>query len=390
MSRLPHETCDVLVVGAGPAGATAAAASAARGLRVVLAEKASFPRPKVCGCCLNARALSVLDRLDLTPRLAAAGGQPLGHLTLHAAGRHAAVRLPHGLAVSRARLDFELATDAARRGADFREGCRVAALDATEDRWRATLEHRGRRGRLDASVVLVAEGLAGRLLDGTPLGTVRTRRDSRIGVGSVVPLEAHHAAPGAITMACGEGGYVGAVVLEDGSLDLAAAIDHEAARRGGGPGGLVQSILKSAEVDLGFDAAKLRWRGTPRLTRKRVRLADHRLFVLGDAAGYVEPFTGEGMAWAMSAGLAASSFAQKSLDNWQPELVDKWHAEMRRLVRSRQRWCKAMSFVLRRPALSGRLVGALAKTPGLSRPVVTSINEPLPSDAGPERIEACP
>ena len=390
MRRATPERCEVLVVGAGPAGATAALACAARGLRVVLAEKSQFPRPKVCGCCLNKRALDVLEKIGIERSLLDAGGQALHHMSLHAGGKRAAVRLPGGLAVSRARLDFELATAAARWGADFREGCRVARLIPLEDAWQAVVVHRGQTHTIEADTVLVAEGLAGRILDDSTLGRVRTRRDSRIGVGTIVPLGEHHLAPGVISMACGPGGYVGSVVLENGSLDLAAAIDGDASRRRGGPGPLVASILDHAGVDLGFDPAPLKYRGTPRLTRKRVRVADHRLFVLGDAAGYVEPFTGEGMAWAMTAGLKVASFAAESVDRWRPELVPQWEREIDRLVRKRQRWCRLLSFALRRPHVARGLVGALARTPGLSRPVVTSMNQPAETGRGRERIGSCP
>lgn len=391
MKRATSERCEVLVIGAGPAGATAALACAARGLRVILAEKSQFPRPKVCGCCLNKRALNVLEKIGIERHLLDAGGQALHHMSLHAGGRSAAIRLPGGLAVSRARLDFELATAAARWGADFREDCRVARLTPLEEAWQAVVEHRGQTHTIEAKTVLVAEGLAGRILDDSTLGRVRTRRDSRIGVGTVVPLGEHHLAPGVISMACGPGGYVGSVVLENGSLDVAAAIDGNASRRAGGPGPLVASIFQHADVDLGFDPVSLKYRGTPRLTRKRVRVADHRLFVLGDAAGYVEPFTGEGMAWAMTAGLKSASFAVESVDRWRPELIGQWEREIDRLVRKRQRWCRLLSFALRRPRVSKALVGTLAKTPGLSRPVVTSMNQPVEAESGHERIgSSCP
>ena len=58
-------TWDVVVVGAGPAGSMAALEIARRGRSVLLVDKASFPRYKVCGCCLNARALSLLELADL-------------------------------------------------------------------------------------------------------------------------------------------------------------------------------------------------------------------------------------------------------------------------------------------------------------------------------------
>ena len=58
-------TWDALVIGAGPAGSVAARELARRGCRVLLVDKATFPRPKVCGCCVNGAAIRALERLGL-------------------------------------------------------------------------------------------------------------------------------------------------------------------------------------------------------------------------------------------------------------------------------------------------------------------------------------
>ena len=83
---------DVLVVGAGPAGAVAAHELARRGARVLLADRVDFPRGKVCGGCLSVRGLGVLNQLglgDLPKRL---GAVPLTHARLCRPALHAGAR----------------------------------------------------------------------------------------------------------------------------------------------------------------------------------------------------------------------------------------------------------------------------------------------------------
>ncbi len=91
--RLWYGPWDAIVIGAGPAGALAARELAGKGVRVLLVEKRRFPRGKVCGGCLNGRALSILDSVGLGSLVAGSGGVPLGGLQLHFRGRLASIRL---------------------------------------------------------------------------------------------------------------------------------------------------------------------------------------------------------------------------------------------------------------------------------------------------------
>ena len=65
-------------------------------------------------------------------------------------------------------------------------------------------------------------------------------------------------------------------------------------------------------------------KGTAPLTRRTTPIAEERLFLLGDAAGYVEPFTGEGIAWALVAGLAVAPLAIRAAKQWHPSLGVDW------------------------------------------------------------------
>ena len=110
---------DVIVVGAGPAGAMAACELAHRSFRVLLVDKSAFPRPKVCGCCLNGQALALLHARGLGSTISNLGAVPLRHLLLAAGGRRAILSLPAGMALNREVLDMSLANAAIEKGVVF-------------------------------------------------------------------------------------------------------------------------------------------------------------------------------------------------------------------------------------------------------------------------------
>ena len=107
-----RERWDVVVVGAGPAGSTAARLLAARNLTVLLVDRAEFPRHKVCGSCLNHAVLQALNGIGegQTPRQM--GAVPLTSIELAGSGRRVRVPLPRGCVLSRSRLDSGLVANA--------------------------------------------------------------------------------------------------------------------------------------------------------------------------------------------------------------------------------------------------------------------------------------
>ena len=157
--------------------------------------------------------------------------------------------------------------------------------------------------------------------------------------------------------------------LEDGRLDLAAALDAAWVRACGGPGRAAAWLLAEAGWPAVPRLAELSWRGTPALTRRARHLATERLFLLGDAAGYIEPFTGEGMAWALAAGRAVAPLAARAADRWSPELAPAWSAVYYRLIARRQVFCRAVAAVLRSPPLTRAMIQLLSRAPALAAPV---------------------
>ena len=401
-------TWDVLVVGAGPAGSVAARELARRGLAVLLVDRATFPRPKVCGCCLNAAALAALGTVGLGHVPAACGAVPLRAVRLAAGRRSATLPLPGGVALSREAFDAALIHEAEAAGVEVVTGvtARVEGVDqdpspGNPDQGFAPLATFGRPsgarvsgaaerrvmvarganpwvpGAITARVVVLATGLTAS--SGPP------EPGSRLGGGVVVPadLVPDFYAPGTIFVATGRGGYVGLVRVEDGRLDVAAAFDPAFVKAAGGLGPAAAAVLSGTAWPAIPGLSELPWKGTPALTRRPATVAGHRLFAVGDAAGYVEPFTGEGMAWAVTSATAVAPIAARAVARWDDSLIREWERVHARLVRGRQGVCRAASRVLRSPALTGLAVRVLSMVPVLSRPVVMALNRPPAVPTGP-------
>jgi flavin-dependent dehydrogenase len=354
----PDVTSDAVVIGAGPAGSVAARELARRGAPVLLVDRATFPRSKVCGCCLNAAALATLDAIGLGHVPAECGAVSLKRVRLAAGRRSAELTLPGGAAVSREAFDAALVREAEAAGVIFRPGTLVRSPPAD-------------------AVTVLATGLAG--------SDVRPDPRSRLGAGVVVPADGapDFYAPGTVYLATGRGGYVGLVRVEGEKLAVAAALDAAFVKSAGGLGPAAETVLASVGWPLVPGLAESPWKGTPALTRTPVAVAGRRWFAVGDAAGYVEPFTGEGMAWAVASAAAVAPLVVKALAGWDDRFVREWQRTHARLVGRRQRVCRVVARVLRLPALTGLAVRLLASLPFLARPTVAALNRPPAIPHGP-------
>lgn len=388
---------DVVVVGAGPAGSVAAACLARTGVSVLLVDRVRLPRWKVCGACIGPAALGLLESLGLGGSLGARGAVPLDRMELRVSTRRARIRLRGNVALSRTALDELLAEAAVRAGVSVRYDVRVEAVSTGDRRDPSDRGHRrdgegrgrGRRrshrgvdlhvrsrgesGVIRAHAVIDATGL------GAGLGTGRAgsarhddalvARRSRIGVGAVFGATGDDVPPGELRMAVGRSGYVGLVRVEGGLVNVAAAVDRDALSSYG-PAGAVASILESAGIAPPRGETVEGWRGTPALTRRPCRVAHDRVFRVGDAAGYAEPFTGEGIGWAISSAVAVVPFVRDAVARRDPGLADGWVRTYRRRIARRRRLCRLLARGLRRPRLVRAVVGILAVAPRLAEPFV--------------------
>ena len=344
---------------------------------MLLVDRATFPRPKVCGCCLNARALDALDRSGVTSRLQALDPYTVDTWHLCAWRVRATLPLPDGLSVSRERFDTMLIEAAAADGARLAMGTRATLLGRHRGLSTVTLEApHAAQTIVRCRVVILATGLGSSFALRELGGEVVTAR-SRIGVGAVLPADVQvpwddHT----VNMTVGAEGYVGAVRLEDGGWNVAAALDTRAVACARGVGPVVRNVLAGARLDVPGAIDVACWRGTPALSRRPRYVAAEGLFAIGDAAGYVEPFTGEGMACALQGARAVVPLALRGIERWQPDLAAVWTRTARRDVQRRLAMSTIAAWALRHPSIATNITYLLSSWPGLAARPLAWLNRP--------------
>jgi flavin-dependent dehydrogenase len=388
---------DVVIIGAGPAGSSAALRVARAGLRVLLIDRGTLPRGKLCGCCLSTAAVSELVRLAI----AADGGPleravPLRRISVAAGGRVAPIDVRGGATLSREALDTSLVAAAITAGCEWLPHTTAISLDegpAAADPWVSVSVRTSPDSpacRIEGRRLLLATGLGDhvRLSHESPPSQARTvAPQSRIGIGAVLPAAAATLPPGELLMAVTPFGYCGIVRLEDGRIDVAAAVDrHELSVAE--PATIVRRIMSTAcgaemaaALD-GLESAALR--ATPALTRSApVVEGRHRIVMrVGDAAGYVEPFTGEGMGWALAAGrLAAEALVDPATGALAPADVaaERYARSHAKHLGPRHARCQRVAAGLRLPRLVRYAVRAAQLAPWAARlavPAVTGSRAP--------------
>lgn len=375
---------DVVVIGAGPGGCAAAMSVLRHGLSVLLVERAKFPRDKVCGCCLAPAALGCLDVLECGAQVRSAGSA-VDRLRLRHGSREMVADLVAGVALSRSTLDALLAAEVVARGGVFLDGWRARVSDegSSDEVAQVTLtptDVDGDERMVHAKKVIVSDGLTGSALDPARWPVVVSQR-ARMGVGGIVTSDQVTCDASEICMHVGSGaargaGYVGLVRLEDRRIDVAGALDAKFVRSTGGPGLACAAVLRSAGVECnGFE--EVEFRGTGLLSRRRTRVESGRVIVLGDSAGYVEPFTGEGMSWAIGAGVRSGAWVADRLAGKGRE---SWGEVMRGLMGERKAWCRVVAGAVR----SGVIVDAMLILHGALGSVLPSVPRMIMTRVGRE------
>ena len=367
---------DVIIVGSGPAGGLAAILLARKKLRVLLVDKQSFPRSKVCGCCLNGNAVSTLEEAGLSHILSENQAVAVREMCLGSKKTHLTFPLQRQMVLSRERLDSSLISEAMIEGAFFLDTTLAELGQLTPSSREVSLKQGDIQILSSAKIVLAADGLGGRLLVRKNITTHLASNSTRLGAGVTILDPPDFFKNGTLFMTSGNGGYVGLVRLEDGRLDLAAAFDPIAIKKHGSMGALAKSLLQEMNWPLPLDIETAPWRGTPALTGHIEQVASERLFVIGDAAGYIEPFTGEGMAWAFTGANFVAPLIAKGTACWEPGLAKEWTLKYKAHITNRQGICKVIAFLLKWPLLVKLGLIGLRAFPFLSKPVVAMLDKP--------------
>ena len=166
-------------------------------------------------------------------------------------------------------------------------------------------------------------------------------------------------------------------------VTVPAAFDPAFVKAAGGVGPAAAEVLNTTRWPRLPDLADAPWKGTPALTRNPRAVAGRRTFAVGDAAGYVEPFTGEGMAWAVAGAAALGPIAHAAAAGWTEAHAEQWRRAHARVVAGRQGVCRAAARALRSPAFTRLAVRVLSVIPALARPVTFALNRPARPAHGP-------
>lgn len=314
---------DALVVGGGPAGSSAALALARRGWRVVLLEKARFPRRKVCGEYVSGSAWPVLRALGVAARLEACAGPPVLRVGLFAGETRLDVPMPVGTeawgrAVARETLDAALLDEAARAGVEVLQPWSAALARTGPDGVHVLARNGEEERELHAHVVVAAHGSweHGAL----PTQSARGQRLPADLLAFKARFVGARLAEGLMPLVLFPGGYGGLVESEGGRVTFSCCIrrDMLARLRAARAGAAGEAVLAHAmDSSRGLrEALGGAWREGPWLAAGPIRpgirvRAPERFVAIGNAAGEAHPLVAEGIGMAIqSAWLAAQALGE--------------------------------------------------------------------------------
>jgi menaquinone-9 beta-reductase len=335
---------DVAIVGGGPAGSSCAAFCAAAGLRTAIFEREKFPREKVCGDCINPACWPILRRLQVAERVRALPHGKLDRVEFIAiGGQRSSVALPVGdeaeIAVKRSLFDHVLLEQAREMGTTVFESATVTALtppDPRTDHWKISVGD-----QVVCSRTLVAadgrNSTVARLCGLLP----RPARE-RVALQTHLPLPKNFG--DRVVLEFRPEGYSGQAPVGDGQLNVCLV---SVPKR-------IASLRAWAEERFAISPDHP-WRTITPLTREPISAAQPSLFFVGDTARVVEPFTGEGIYYALASGeLAAKAIALQHEGGDAGDVAVAYSASHAQLYRGRL-WINRMA---RSAVLSPRIGSA--------------------------------
>src|SRR3989440_11180209 len=288
---------DVAIVGGGPAGSSCAAFCAMAGLQSMVLDREKFPREKVCGDCLNPSCWPVLERLALAEKVRDLPHSKLCSVAFIAIdGREVIVDLPSSanceISVKRSLFDDLLLRRAHELGANVHEQTTVTGL-SRNDHWHIETAS----GEFFQARILV--GADGRNSTVAHLCNLLPRpARERVALQAHIPLPRDFG--NRIVLQFLPEGYSGQAPVNDNELNLCLV----------GTPPTISSLRNWAEREFNLSTEQT-WRTITPLTRAPVPVAHENLFFIGDAARGVEPFTGEGIYYALRSGeLAANAIVK--------------------------------------------------------------------------------
>ena len=382
---------DVAIVGAGPAGASAAILLARAGWSVALIERQRFPRRKVCGECIAASNLALLDALGVGSEVDRLAGAELRRVALLRGSTSVVAALPaadgpnrrFGRALGRERLDSLLVRQAELCGVTLFQPCALQAIEGGAGAFRLCLRGEGSaENELEAALVVAAHG------SWEPLPWERAQRREERRPSDLFAFKANFRqtaiAPDLLPVLSFAGGYGGMVVADDGIATLAGCIredrlgrDREASP-GERAGDVFEAILRRecagvAEALQGAERAGP-WLATGPI-RPGVRLGQgDGVFRIGNAAGEAHPIIGEGISMAIQSAFVLAAVLvpehswlvdARSAALAQSALLREYESRWRQRFARRLRIAAAFAHLAMHPAASAVAWPLVRAWPGL-------------------------
>jgi menaquinone-9 beta-reductase len=358
---------DAIVVGAGPAGSVAAGLLADRGHRVLLLDRDTFPRDKPCGESLNPGAVAELDRLGVLEAVRRLPHQTLVRWRIHARnGRSfegAFDRTRYGIALARGPFDALLLDQARTRGADLMTGARVD--DLVHDRGAVVGVRLQSGDDFHAPLVIGADGLRSVVV--RRLGLLQRRPRLR-----KVALTAHVSGAelpqGTGVLGLFPWGCAGVVRTSSETANVAVVLDRSAARTiAGDPAGAFDRF--SADIPWVRGARRrsaVLTTGPFDWPTRAVTAAG--VLLVGDAAGYFDPFTGQGIFRALRGARLVADVGDARLRDGRltRDALQEYERRHRDEFTSATRLQRIIETGVARPAIFGAVVALLGVWPSLA------------------------
>ncbi len=368
-----QNTVDAVIVGGSVAGAATAAFLARRGRRVIVLDRARFPRDKLCGEGLMPHGVEVLAELGLAAELRAAGARELAGVrytlpdgrTVSACFPRSAGRPSVALGVRRLALDDLLARHLAMfPGVDLVQGVRVTGLRRTRDGLVAATDGRQTwRGR----VLVGADGMHSRVRSW--LGWDASRRwPRRYGVVGHFCLRGVELPPMIeVLLAPGMEAYLTPLGKGEALVALLGGRQFMARFAGRLQAAFAESVAGQPVLAARLCGAELLpgVRATGPFAAHARRVAGGRALLVGDAAGFLDPITGEGMASALLQARAAAQVIDRALDRDGLPNLHEYAALHCSITRQGTLLTWLALALCASPALTGRAMSGLQRRPGL-------------------------
>jgi menaquinone-9 beta-reductase len=386
----PRDSFDVIIVGGGPAGSSAAIHLANRGARVLLAEQKKFPRSKLCGEFISPECLDHFGRLGVMDKIDAAEGAALNETVFYSRnGRNVSVPSKWfgvgqaaALGLSRAEMDSRLLARAREVGVEVRENSQATNLIYDGERV-CGVKLRAGGGEIlteRASVTFDATGraraLARRLEKKNQSSGLKSRRPSRF-VAFKTHLSGARGASGNCEIYVYPGGYGGLNPIENDVSNLCFIASSSVVRKFGGDAQRmmidVVSQNQRAKWTLGKARAVSPWLavGLDGFGRRTLVPAKG-LITIGDAASFIDPFTGSGMLMALESGeLAAESVSfflaglQEDETFW--DLAEDYRARYKEKFASRLRVSAGLRHAAFMPRFAEAMIFVVGASDGIRR-----------------------